>query len=86
LAVHHALTHDDRLDAVAGAVGHFQRVMMMRVDQAGKATKDAAIAARSRTSPKGFNQPTYRGMRVNQWGPGGYVVEPARLERNVEPS
>ena len=27
---------------------------------------------------EGFNRPTYRGMRV-KWGPGGYVVEPARL-------
>jgi hypothetical protein len=28
-----ALTHDDRVDAVAGAVAHFQRAMMMDVDQ-----------------------------------------------------
>jgi hypothetical protein len=32
-----ALTHDDRLDAVAGAVAHFQRAMMMDVDQAAEA-------------------------------------------------
>jgi len=32
-----ALTHDDRVDAVAGAVAHFQRAMMMDVDQAAKA-------------------------------------------------
>jgi hypothetical protein len=31
------LTHDDRVDAVAGAVAHFQRAMMMDVDQAAKA-------------------------------------------------
>jgi hypothetical protein len=27
---------------------------------------------------EGFNQPTYRGMRIN--GPGRYVVEPSWLE------
>jgi hypothetical protein len=31
---------------------------------------------------EGFNQPTYRGMRVNG-GTGAGLVEPARLERNV---
>jgi hypothetical protein len=29
---------------------------------------------------EGFNQPTCRNMRANE-GPGGYVVEPARVER-----
>jgi hypothetical protein len=29
------------IDAVAGAAAHFQRAMMMKVDQAAKATKDA---------------------------------------------
>ena len=28
---------------------------------------------------EGFNQPTYRGMRING-GPGGYLVEPAWLK------
>jgi hypothetical protein len=27
-----ALTHDDRVDAVAGAVAHFQRAMMIELD------------------------------------------------------
>ena len=36
-----ALTRDDRVDAVTGAVVHFQRAMMMGVDQAAKAMKDA---------------------------------------------
>jgi hypothetical protein len=35
-----SLTHDDRVDAVAGAVAHFQRAMMMDVDQAAKAMRD----------------------------------------------
>jgi hypothetical protein len=33
-----SLTHDDRVDAVAGAVAHFQRAMMIDVDQAAKAS------------------------------------------------
>jgi hypothetical protein len=57
-----ALAHDDRIDAVAGAVAHFQRAMMMDVDQAAKAMKEAEIE----DFLEGFNQPTLpRGMRVN---------------------
>jgi hypothetical protein len=40
-----ALTVADRIDAVAGAVAHFQRAMMMDVDQAAKAMRDAEIEA-----------------------------------------
>ena len=40
-----ALTHDDRVDAVAGAVAHFQRAMMMDVDQAAKAMRDEEMLA-----------------------------------------
>jgi hypothetical protein len=60
-----ALTHDDRIDAVAGAVAHFQRAMMMDVDQADKAMRDEEINAEIEDFLEGFNQPTYRGMRVN---------------------
>jgi hypothetical protein len=42
-------------------VAHFQRAMIMDVDQAAKAMKDSEIE----DSLEGFNQPTYRGMRVN---------------------
>jgi hypothetical protein len=38
--------------------------MMMDVDQA-KAMKDAEIGAEIGDFLEGFNQPTYRGMRVN---------------------
>ncbi len=31
-----ALTHDDRIDAVAGAVAHFQRAMMIDIDRSGR--------------------------------------------------
>jgi hypothetical protein len=63
-----ALTHDDRLDAVAGAVAHFQRAMMMDVDQAAKAMRDEEMNAEIEDFLEGFNQPTYRGMRINgQW-------------------
>ena len=60
-----ALTHDDRVDAVAGAVAHFQRAMMMDVDQAAKAMKDAEIEAEIEDFLEGFKQPTWRGMRIN---------------------
>ena len=59
------MVHDDRLDAVAGAVAHFQRAMMMDVDQSAKAMKDAEMEAEIEDFLEGFNQPTYRGMRVN---------------------
>jgi hypothetical protein len=55
------LVHDDRIDAVAGAVAHFQRAMMMDTDQAAKAMRDAEIE----DFIDGFKQPTYRDMRVN---------------------
>ena len=34
------LTHDDRVDAATGAVAHFQRAMMIGVNQTAKAMKD----------------------------------------------
>jgi len=60
-----ALTHDDRVDAVAGAVAHFQRAMMKDVDQAAKAMRDEEMLAEIEDFIEGFNQPTYRGMRIN---------------------
>jgi hypothetical protein len=42
----------------------FQRAMMMDVDQAAKAIKEAEIEAEIEDFLKGFNQPTYRGMRA----------------------
>ena len=39
--------------------------MMMDVDQAAKAMEDAEMEAEIEDFRKGFNQPTYRGMRVN---------------------
>jgi hypothetical protein len=60
-----ALTHDDRIDAPAGAVAHFQRAMMMDVDQAAKAMRDEEMLAEIKDLIEGFNQPTDRGMRIN---------------------
>jgi len=60
-----ALTVADRLDAVAGAVAHFQRAMMMDIDQAAKAMRDEEMNAEIEDFLEGFNQPTYRGMWVN---------------------
>jgi hypothetical protein len=77
-----SLTHDDRLDAVAGAVAHFQRAMMMDVDQAAKAMRDEEMLTEIEDFIEGFNQPTYRGMRhAGQWGPGCYVVLRPRVVR-----
>ena len=39
------LTHDDRLDAVAGAVAHFMRAMSMDVDKAAEAMVEAEMEA-----------------------------------------
>ena len=60
-----ALTHDDRIDAVAGAVAHFQRAIMMDVDQAAKAMRDEEMLAEIEDFLEGFNQSAYRGLRVN---------------------
>jgi hypothetical protein len=39
--------------------------MMMDVDQAAKAMRDEEMQAEIEDFMEGFNQPTYRGMRVN---------------------
>jgi hypothetical protein len=75
-----ALAHDDRIDAVAGAVAHFQRAMMMDVGQAAKAMKEAEIDAEIEDFLEGFNQPTYRGM-PGQWPADRYLVVSARVVR-----
>jgi hypothetical protein len=51
--------------AVAGAVAHFQRAMMMDVDQAAKTMRDEEMQAEIEDYLEGFNQSTYRGMRIN---------------------
>jgi hypothetical protein len=45
-------------------VAHFQRAMMMDVDQAAKAMRDEEVNAEIEDFIEGFSQPTYRGMRV----------------------
>jgi hypothetical protein len=74
-----ALTRDDRIDVVAGAVAHFQRAMMMDVDQAAKAMRDDEMLAEIEDFIEGFNQPTYP-RYAGQWGPGAHLEHPARLE------
>jgi hypothetical protein len=39
--------------------------MMMDVDQAAKAMRDEEVLTEIEDFIEGFNQPTYRGMRVN---------------------
>jgi hypothetical protein len=67
-----ALAHDDRIDAVAGAVAHFQRAMMMDVDQAAKAMRDEEMAAEIEDFLEGFNHPPTAacGSMGSGWQPG----------------
>ena len=51
--------------ALAGAVTHFQRAMMMDVNQATKAMRGAEMEAEIEDFIDGFKQPTWRAMRVN---------------------
>jgi hypothetical protein len=46
-------------------VAHFQWAMMMDVDQAAKAMRNEKMLAEIEDFIEGFNQPTYRGMRVH---------------------
>jgi hypothetical protein len=46
-------------------VAHFQRAMMMDIDQAAQAMRDEEMLAEIEDFIEGFNQPTYRGMRIN---------------------
>jgi hypothetical protein len=43
----------------------FGRAVMMDVDQAAKAMRDEEMLAEIEDFIEGFNQPTYRGMRIN---------------------
>src|SRR5689334_4004229 len=72
-----ALAHDDRLDAVAGAVAHFQRAMMMKVDQAAKGHEGCGDRGRDRGLPRRL-QSAHLPRHTGQWGPGACLVEPAR--------
>jgi hypothetical protein len=64
-----ALVHDDPVDAVAGAVAHFQRAMMMDVDQAAKAMKGAEMEAEIRGLTRRV-QPARLPRHAGQWGSG----------------
>jgi hypothetical protein len=46
-------------------VAHFQRAMMTDIDQAANAMRDEEMRAEIEDFIEGFNQPTYRGTRVN---------------------
>ena len=46
-------------------MAHFQRAMMMDVDQAAKDMRDEEMQQEIEDFIEGFNQPTCRGMRVN---------------------
>jgi hypothetical protein len=55
------ITGGYKVIATQRAVAHFQRAMIMGVDQAAQAMRDAEIE----DFLEGFNQPTYRGMWVD---------------------
>jgi hypothetical protein len=46
-------------------VANFQRAMMMDVDQAAQATREEEMLAEIEDFVEGFNQPTFRGIRIN---------------------
>jgi hypothetical protein len=46
-------------------VAHFQRAMMMDIDQAAKAMRKKGMLAEIEDFIEDFNQPTFRGIRVN---------------------
>jgi hypothetical protein len=55
----------DFLDVVVCSFSHFQLATMMDVNQAAKAMRDEEMLAEIEDFLEGFNQPTYRGMRIN---------------------
>jgi hypothetical protein len=67
LSFHHCRRREtfQRLNAVVGGGAHFLRAMMMDMDQAAKAMRDEEMQAEIEDFLEGFNQPTYRGMRIN---------------------
>jgi hypothetical protein len=46
-------------------VAHFQRAMMMDIDRAAQAMREEEINAEIEDFLEGFNQPTWRGTRIN---------------------
>ena len=78
-----ALTHDDRLDAVAGAVAHFQRAMMMDVNQAAKAMRDEEALAEIEDFLRGL-QPADLPRHADQRPAGRYLVIPAWMVRGQQ--
>jgi hypothetical protein len=73
------LARDHRIDAVADAVAHFQRAMMMDVNQSAQAMKEAEIEAEIEDFPEGLSAHLPR--HAGQWGPRGYLVIQRRVVR-----
>jgi hypothetical protein len=61
-------------------VAHFQRAMMMDIDQAAKAMREEEMMAEIEDFTKGYNQPTFRGI-ADQRPAGRYLVIPAQVVR-----
>jgi hypothetical protein len=60
-----SLVHDDRVDAVAGAVAHYQRAMAMDVDRAAQAMRDQEIDDAIEDMEANLNGPLRRGLKVD---------------------
>jgi hypothetical protein len=56
---YHQLGAGAELPPLPGAVAHFQRAMMMDIDQAAKAMRDEEMLQEMEDFIEGFNQPTY---------------------------
>ena len=69
--------------AASSARVQFQWAMMTDLSQAAKAIKDAEIEAEIEDFPRRL-QSAHLPRHAGQWGPRGYMVEPARLERSLK--
>ena len=63
-------------------MAHFQRAMMMDVDQSAKAMKNAEMEAEIEGLPRRL-QAAHLPRHAGQWGAGAGRVKPARLEWDV---
>jgi len=78
-----AVVHDDRLDAVAGAVAHFPRAMMMDSRPVGQGHEGRRDGGGDRGLPRRL-QSADLSRHEDQRGPGADLVKPAQHEGAVE--
>lgn len=80
-----ALKHDDRVDAVAGAVASFERVLMQDQEQQAKAMKEAEVDKMLEEFledvQQGWRRKSLRAVKTRK-GPDGKIMR--RVEREIE--